>query len=179
MSANDPKATFRVLECLCQHPNAACEKARSGKPRNYAAYRNHFFDQHEYRHRDDPKHIHHAAYEQYSHQDPATAYAISAVTGTQGERAVRVRAKPAVVLNELQWRPALPQAGVLERRPLIKTGCNQNQAAKDPARNCHFRRKQAPPFQCPLRECRNKSKADPGEKIAAGKPGARREWLSL
>ena len=53
----------RALECLCQHPDASCEKARSGKPRNHAAYWNHFFDQHEYRHRDDPKHIHHAAYE--------------------------------------------------------------------------------------------------------------------
>ena len=113
------------LECLCQHPDAGCENARSGKPRNHAAYRNHFFDQHEYGHRDDPQHIHHAADEQYGHQDPATAYAISAVTGTQCERAERVRAKPAVVLNELQWRPALPQAGVLERSPLIKTGYNQ------------------------------------------------------
>ena len=98
------------LECLCQHPDAACEKARSGNPRNHAAYRNHFLDQHEYRQRDDPQHIHHAADEQYGHQDPATAYAISAVAATQCERAERVMAKPAVMLNELQWRPALPQA---------------------------------------------------------------------
>ncbi len=164
------------LECLCQHPDAACEEPRSGNPRNHAAYRNHFLDQHEYRQRDDPQHIHHAADEQKRHQRPATADAVKPVLRTERERA-ELGPEAAVMHDEIQRRAAMRQARILQRRPLVKARDDQHDPAKDAAGACQHRRDQARASSA-LRQRGNSRKRGPGEQGTRGKPAGGGEGVA-
>jgi hypothetical protein len=75
--------------------------------------------QYQNRDRGDPQYVHHPADEEQCHQRPATTDAVAAMANTERECAARVGTKSAVALNKPPGRLALPQTGVLERRPLI------------------------------------------------------------
>ena len=64
------------------------------------AGRSDLFYQYEDRNRGDPQNIHHATYEQESHERPAAADTISAVPQSELQRAYRVLTKAPVPLNK-------------------------------------------------------------------------------
>ncbi len=95
------------------------------------------------------------------------------------ERPGRRGTKAAVAHDECQRRLATRQAGVLQRRPLIKTGGDQQNAAEHVACALHHRRQQRGAIQRPLRRRRNERKRGPRQQVTCGKPGAGGERLAL
>src|SRR5258708_15299525 len=100
------------------------------------------------------------------------------MAGTERKRAGHVGTKSAVALNEQPRRLALSQAGVLKRRPLIKTGRDQHDAAEYTARACHYRREQRASFQRPFSRRRGESKNHPRKKITPADKSAPRHTPS-
>src|SRR5882757_9053878 len=92
------------------------------------------------------------------------------MSNTKPKRAFRVATESAVALDELQWGLALPQACMLQRRPLIKPGRNQDGTTEYRAPTFHHWRKQRGALNRPLRQGGDNCERRPSQEIAAEEP---------
>src|ERR1700683_2504691 len=92
---------------LQQQPDADGNKAYAGDACNEPAERYDLLGQHQNRKRGDPQEIHDAADKKQSHERPAAADTIEAMTQSQRHRPGRIAAKAAVAHDESQRRLAI------------------------------------------------------------------------
>ena len=89
-----------------------------------------------------------------------------------------ITAKATVGLDKEQRCLAMRSAGILERRPLIKTGGDKQDTAYNIARACQ-RRKQRGAIKRPLYVSGRRCKSQPYEKITGCKPRGRAERFGI
>src|SRR5207248_2553535 len=89
------------------------ERSQRRDARDPASDRGTLLHKDKHREQCDQKHSHHPAHNQKRHQNPATADAIASVLKPQQQTAFQIAAKAAVAYQELEWRLALGEAGVL------------------------------------------------------------------
>ena len=88
-----------------------------------------------------------------------------------------IAAKTAVPLQEDDRRLTLAEAGILERRPVVKTRDHQHDTAEDATGACQRRRQQGSLHE-PLSKRRDEGESRPGKEIAAGEETGRGKGLA-
>src|SRR5262245_39064824 len=157
-----------------EHRDSRSNAGNTGEARDPPPPRRQLLEQNEQRQQRDPEHVHDAEDEQERHQNPAASYAVGSVPKPEVQTTAHVAAKPTVLHQKPERRLALGKTGVLDWRPLIEAGRNQNEGAEQVAGACHAGVQQRLSLQHPLDERRCQREANPREEIARGKPACRR-----
>src|SRR5262245_51654302 len=128
-----PLPSFRRSEAPGRDPEAPPDEQPTGHVADPVPPGHELLDEHVEREAADPEKVHHPAHEQEAHEDPAAPEAESPVDEPHPESAAGPGAP--VGGDEGEGRPAVPEAGPLDRRELIEPRGDEQRRPEHPARD--------------------------------------------